>query len=105
MKEWGFAYKTIITWIKDRMGLGQYFRGITEHCLFGVKGNLPYKTINGKRQQGTTRIVANVGEHSRKPELMREMIEKVSYQPYIELFARNDGLFKPENWDAWGNEA
>ena len=43
MQAWGFKYKTMITWTKDRFGLGQYFRGITEHCLFGVKGTLPYK--------------------------------------------------------------
>lgn len=28
------------------------------------------------------------------------MIEKVSYAPYIELFARN----KRVGWDVWGNE-
>lgn len=33
---WGFEYITTITWMKDRPGLGQYFRGITEHCLFAV---------------------------------------------------------------------
>jgi N6-adenosine-specific RNA methylase IME4 len=54
MKAWGFQYKTIITWTKDRIGLGQYFRGITEQCLFGVKGNLSYKMLDGKRQQGKT---------------------------------------------------
>lgn len=33
---WGFEYVTTITWMKDRFGLGQYYRGITEHCLFGT---------------------------------------------------------------------
>lgn len=54
MKVWGFRYVTTITWVKDRIGLGQYFRGLTEHCLFGVRGKLPYKVIDGKRQQGKT---------------------------------------------------
>ena len=58
MEAWGFKYKTTITWVKDRFGLGQYFRGQTEQCLFGVKGMIPYKTINRKRQQGTTVIHA-----------------------------------------------
>ena len=43
MKAWGFRYVTMITWMKDRIGLGQYFRGLTEHCLFGIRGKLPYK--------------------------------------------------------------
>jgi N6-adenosine-specific RNA methylase IME4 len=100
MKAWGFDYKTTITWGKDKFGLGQYFRGQTEHCLFGVKGNLPYKSSEGKRQQGRTIILAPRTEHSKKPEEMRVMIEKVSYAPYIELFAR----VHPEKWDVWGDQ-
>ncbi len=103
MKSWGFSYKTIITWNKDRFGLGQYFRGITEHCLFGVRGNLPYKIVDGKRQQGLTGFYAKRTKHSKKPEEMRRMIEKVSYQDgfnMIDLFARQ----KTEGWDVWGDQ-
>lgn len=111
MENWGFKYKTKITWVKgkwvneklfelDKIGLGQYFRGIDEICLFGVKGSLPYKIKNGKRQQGKTVIISPREIHSKKPEKMYEYIERVSYYPYLELFARN----KRENWDSWGNE-
>ena len=100
MEEWGFRYITMITWAKDRFGLGQYFRGQTEHCLFGVKGKLPYKIIDGKRQQGTTLISAKREEHSKKPLEMYDYIERVSYGNYLELFARN----KRYNWDSWCNE-
>lgn len=100
MKAWGFTYKTMITWHKDRFGLGQYFRGNSEHCLFGVKGVLPYKTLNDKRQQGTTCFSAPRGLHSAKPHEMQEMIEKVSYPNFLEMFARQ----KNEGWDTWGNE-
>lgn len=100
MKAWGFDYKTTITWAKDRFGLGQYFRGQTEHLLFGVKGNLPYKVVDGKRAQGRTLVTASRTEHSVKPQAFRQMIERVSYEPRIELFARQ----KTEGWDVWGNE-
>jgi len=100
MRAWGFTYKTSITWVKDKMGLGQYFRGMTEHCLFGVRGSLSYKTIDGRRQQGRTVIHAPRGVHSQKPDAMREMIEKVSYPNYLELFARRPA----PGWDVWGNE-
>ena len=103
MESWGFNYKTTITWVKDRIGLGQYYRGQTEHCLFGVKGKLPYKLIEGKRQQGTTVIHAPRREHSQKPEEMRCFIEKVSDRTgfnKLEMFARQSA----EGWDAWGNE-
>jgi len=100
MKEWGFDYKTMITWKKDRFGLGQYFRGNTEHCLFGVRGMVPYKVLDGKRQQGVTGFDAPRGGHSVKPEVMRKMIEKVSTGPFLEMFARE----KTPGWDVWGNE-
>jgi N6-adenosine-specific RNA methylase IME4 len=97
MKTWGFRYVTKITWVKDaNFGIGQYYRGRTEECLFGVKGTLPYKIVNGKRRQGETVIFTRPGEHSEKPERMR-----VSYGPYIELFARR----KYPGWDVWGLEA
>lgn len=102
MEAWGFKYVTMITWLKDKIGLGQYYRGITEHCLFGRTDKvLPYKVDDaGKRCQGKTGFYAVKGEHSEKPAEMRQMIETVSYAPRIELFAR-----KPvDGWDVWGNE-
>ena len=89
MRAWGFTYKTTITWYKDgNIGLGQYFRGASEHCLFGVRGVLPYKILDGKRQQGVKCFSAPRGEHSEKPEVMRKMIERVSYDDYLEIFGR-----------------
>lgn len=101
MRAWGWRYVTMITWAKDRIGLGQYYRGQTEHCLFGVRGKPGYKfDIDGRRRQGTTLIDAPRGRHSAKPEALRQMIERVSPGPYCELFARGE----VEGWDRWGNE-
>jgi len=101
LKEWGFEYVTLITWNKDKIGLGQYFRGKTEHCIFArTKKKLPFKVEDGKRQQGVTGFYEPKTIHSRKPRKMREMIETVSYEPRIELFARESA----EGWDCWGND-
>lgn len=101
VRAWGFEYVTMITWLKDRQGLGQYYRGMTEHCIFArTKKGLPYKLLDGKRQQGVTGFQEAKGVHSRKPETMRQMIERVSYAPRIELFAREPHA----GWDVWGNE-
>ena len=98
---WGFEYITTITWLKDRVGLGQYYRGLTEHCLFAsTKKRLPYKMADGKRCQGVTGFSESKTIHSRKPDSMRNVIEWVSYAPRIELFAREHHA----GWDVWGNE-
>lgn len=123
----GFRYVTTVTWVKNRPGLGQYYRGMTEHCLFGVRGRLPYRTLeSGGRAQGSTvlyypsdddvelpepvdlpsafeapRVKVNGREkHSAKPQKMREYIERVSAGPRLEIFARD----VVDGWVAWGNE-
>jgi len=60
LERWEFEHATTITWMKSgRFGLGQYFHGMTEHCLFATtKKKLPYKILQGKRQQGTTGFIA-----------------------------------------------
>ncbi len=41
------------------------------------------------------------GEHSAKPDLFLDLIERMSPAPRIEMFARRQRL----GWDTWGNEA
>lgn len=91
----GFRYITLLTWAKDRIGLGQYFRGQTEQLIFAVKGRLPALV-----KTESTLIQSKRGRHSAKPEASYAMIERVSPEPRLEMFARND---RP-GWFAWGNE-
>lgn len=102
MDAWGFVYITCITWAKYKIGLGQYYRGQTEHILFGrTKKVLPYKTnASGKREQGSTLFHAPRTRHSAKPPEARHIIDRVSYGPRLEMFARES----QPGWDAWGNE-
>jgi N6-adenosine-specific RNA methylase IME4 len=91
----GFRYITLLTWAKDRIGLGYYFRGQTEQLLFAVKGRLPALV-----RTESTLIAARRGRHSAKPEESYEKIEKVSPGPRLEIFARTE---RP-GWTAWGDE-
>lgn len=95
VEKWGFVFKTVITWVKNRSIFGYYFKGQTEQLLFGVKGKLP---PNDRKQ--TTIINGKITKHSKKPYEQYSTIEKVSPMPRIELFARE----RREGWDAWGNE-
>ncbi len=97
LDSWGFRYVTCITWCKPYFGLGSYFRGQTEHILFGVKGSQPLK----RRDVGTW-FLADRGPqgHSSKPIEMYDLIESCSPGPYLELFARHQ---RP-GWVCWGAE-
>lgn len=102
-KEWGFEYKTLITWIKTykdgnpEMGMGYYFRSCTEHIIFGVKGKM--KCLNKTTKNMFKEI--NPRLHSQKPSTVRDLIVNCSGDlPRIELFARQ----KTPGWDCWGNE-
>lgn len=83
MAVWGFAHKTVLTWVKPRWGLGSYFRNSTEHVLFGVRGELRTRS-----DSIATHFEAPVGEHSEKPEKFYEIVRAASYGPYGEAFQR-----------------
>jgi len=98
MQAWGFKYKTNMVWVKDRIGLGFYFRGQHELLLLGVKG-IVTPPVESCRFPSV--LKSDVREHSRKPDEVYEIIEKMYPQSKrMEMFARN----KREGWTAWGNE-
>lgn len=95
---WGFRYVTLLTWRKlGTLGMGYYFRGDTEHVLFAVRGKAPIPAAARPRNW----FAAAKTGHSRKPDLFYEMVERVSPEPRLELFARRRRF----GWDVWGNEA
>lgn len=95
LEAWGFTPRSVLTWCKPRIGLGNYLRNSTEHLLLGTRGKAP---VNYKGQP--TWMFAPLQEHSHKPEEQFAVIERISEAPYLELFARRS---RP-GWDAWGNE-
>ena len=47
---WGFEYRSLLTWVKDRMGTGDWLRGQTEHCLLAIRAARPsFSTVAGPR--------------------------------------------------------
>lgn len=98
IEAWGFDYTTCMVWRKDKIGMGYYARQQHELLLIATCGNptpppaasRPPSVIDGVR-----------AEHSRKPEVFYELIERMYPRAKkVELFCR-----KPRTgWDAWGNE-
>lgn len=106
MKAWGFEYKTTLTWLKTKNGggvhgggMGWFFRGATEHVLFGVKGN---KGIpSGLRKPNV--VMAGTGEHSEKPVEFYDLLRSIygGDEVMADLYARK----AHDRFHAWGNEA
>jgi len=98
LNAWGFKYRTNAVWDKEWIGMGYWFRGQHELLLVGVKGNF-------SPPESTERVSSVIRErrteHSKKPECVYGMIEKMfPDRKYLELFARNNR----DNWTGFGNE-
>ncbi len=106
MKAWGYKYYGLgFDWCKTtqkgtpKIGCGYYTRQNNEICLIGVKRN------GGRIKPCVKNICCSIleqpREHSRKPDIVREYIERIAGDvPKIELFARQS----VDGWDCWGNE-
>jgi N6-adenosine-specific RNA methylase IME4 len=106
IEAWGFEYKTVaFYWVKLNRaskhdadyftGLGYWTRSNPEQCLLATRGK-PTRLAKDVRRL----VVARRREHSRKPDGVRERIERLVAGPYLELFARET---KP-GWDSWGDQ-
>lgn len=134
IRRYGFRYVTKVSWFKDRIGLGQYYRGRTEDCLFAVRGNLPYRIKpDGKRAQGETGFEAPDPDECDHKFIDSAFCLKCGWRPEPALqdfkAVRTEHSRKPEEmrrmieivspgpylevfarraapgWDIWGNEA
>ena len=96
---WGFSYRTCAVWDKEKIGMGYYFRQQHEILLIATRGNIPAPAAE---HRPSSVIRSPREEHSRKPKVVYEMIEKMYPQlPKIELFARN----ARSGWSRWGNQS
>jgi N6-adenosine-specific RNA methylase IME4 len=92
---WGFEYKALLTWVKDRMGTGEWLRGQTEHCLLASRGEPVF--IHGTQ---STVLEAARREHSRKPEEFYTLVETTCAGGKLELFSRE----RRNGWQTYGND-
>jgi N6-adenosine-specific RNA methylase IME4 len=107
IKAWGFEYKTVaFYWVKLNSaarhdadfftGLGYWTRANPEQCLLATRGK-PMRRAKDVRRL----VVEKRREHSRKPDCVRERIERLVAGPYLELFARETKA----GWGCWGNQS
>lgn len=105
MASWGFTYKTTLTWVKTRKdggvhggGMGWFFRGATEHVLFGVRGNKPIPSA----VRLPNVVLARTTGHSRKPSAFYDVVERVSTpSAAVDVYCRG---VPRAGWWGWGDE-
>jgi N6-adenosine-specific RNA methylase IME4 len=95
LEGWGFEFKSTFVWVKSQLGIGNYWRCSHEIMLLGVRGGLTFPPTDIKSW-----LECGRGKHSEKPEQVRELIERVSPAPRLELFGR---VQRP-GWTVWGDQ-
>jgi len=103
LNAWGFTYKTNMVWIKTDLvkpGSGFYVRGRHELLFIATRGSFTPLDQHISPPIGSV-LEAPVQEHSRKPEQVYDIIERLYPDcNYVELFARQ----RRDGWIAYGNE-
>ena len=94
---WGFQFKSCLLWVKPDIGMGNYWRVSHEFLLLGVRGNLTFQDRTIASWVEARRTV-----HSRKPGIVRTLIERVSPGPYLELYGREQ--LPNSAWTVYGNQ-
>jgi N6-adenosine-specific RNA methylase IME4 len=98
LEHFGFGYKSHHVWVKPDLGTGYWMREQHELLLIATRGEVPCPAPG---MQFPSVIEAPRGEHSEKPAIVAEMIERYFPNvPRLEMFARAPR----EDWDVWGNE-
>jgi N6-adenosine-specific RNA methylase IME4 len=96
VENWGFRVVSEFVWCKSQPGKGNYWRMSHEILLTAVQGESDRFDDRGLRSW----MEAPRGRHSEKPDAVRQMIERASPGPRLELFARK----LVPGWYAWGHE-
>lgn len=95
-ESWGFKYQGLFVWCKPQMGIGNCWRVSHELLLLAIRGE-PRRFLNHSLMSWAA---LDRGQHSAKPDKVREMIELASPGPRLELFGRR----VTPGWTVWGDQ-
>lgn len=58
IRAWGFHYKSCFVWVKDKLGMGNYWRVSHEPLLLGVRGKLRFQDRTVRSCSAVVRSIA-----------------------------------------------
>lgn len=112
LEAWGFEYKTLLTWVKDRIGTGYWLRGQTEHCALAIKGSVPWQVggtptvldapmwFDSQKPDEFYILEAPMRADSQKPDEFYTLVDTLCHGKKLDMFSRE----KRDGWDQWGDE-
>ena len=95
LSDWGFEYKAILVWDKQKMGMGEWLRMQCEFCLLGIKGKPLWESKSLRDFVSEART-----EHSAKPTAFYEMINNNFVGSKLDYFSRKER----KGWTGYGPE-
>ena len=96
LDEWGFEYRSMFVWDKQKIGMGNLVRMQCEFCLMGIKGNPVFRDAHNIRD-----IFSEPRrEHSRKPEAFYDMVNSLCVGRKLDYFSREHR----NGWCSYGND-
>lgn len=93
---WGFTYRAMLVWDKEKIGMGDLVRMQCEFCLIGIKGKPVFKDEHGIRDI----IREPRREHSRKPDAFYQLVDSLCVGNKLDYFSRE----QREGWSSYGND-
>lgn len=96
IEAWGFEFAGCFVWVRPEANVGDHWNAAHEFLLLGGRGSCSF--LDGSLRSWAEFELAQDG---RKPEAVRQLIERASPGPRLELFAREC----VPGWTVWGNES
>ena len=96
LDHYGFTYRAVIVWDKEKIGMGDLIRFQCEFCLIGIKGKPIFKDNHAIRDI----IHEPRREHSRKPEAFYQLVNDLCAGDKLDYFSRE----QREGWASYGND-
>lgn len=101
LQAWGVNFHIVINWLKtDGMAPAMGYVYGAEYCLLGFFGRPMQKFTSIGALNWLKTKHNGPGEHSKKPDAFYRLVEKMSPEPYIDIFSRQ----RRYGWESWGNE-
>lgn len=95
VKQWGFNYHALMTWVKPSGFTPFSYMYNTEHVIFASCGWYRPERLGIKLA-----FEGKVVRHSQKPDVFYDIIREATPEPRLEMFARTPR----EGFVVWGNE-